>query len=38
MSKEKSQKHMKELLESVIPQLGDMELIDKIKKQIETYI
>jgi hypothetical protein len=38
MSKEKSKKHMKELLESVIPQLGDMELIDKIKKQIETYI
>jgi hypothetical protein len=38
MSKEKSQKNMKELLESIIPQLGDMELIDKIKKQIETYI
>ena len=38
MSKEKSQKHMKELLESVIPQLDDMELINKIKKQIETYI
>ena len=29
---------MKELLESIIPQLGDMELINKIKKQIETYI
>jgi len=38
MSKEKSQKHMKELLESIIPHLGDMELINKIKKQIETYI
>ena len=38
MSKEKSKKHMKELLESIIPQLGDMELINKIKKQIETYI
>ena len=38
ISKEKSQKNMKDLLESIIPQLGDMELIDKIKKQIETYI
>lgn len=38
VSKEKSQKHMKDLLESIIPQLGDMELINKIKKQIETYI
>ena len=38
MSKEKSKKHMKELLESVIPHLGDVELINKIKKQIETYI
>ena len=38
MSKEKSQKHMKELLETGIPHLGDMELINKIKKQIETYI
>lgn len=37
MSKEKSQKHMKELLESVIPQLGDMELIQKIKNQISKY-
>jgi len=38
VSKEKSQKHMKDLLESIIPQLGDVELINKIKKQIETYI
>lgn len=37
ISKEKSQKHMKELLESVIPQLGDMELIQKIKNQISKY-
>lgn len=37
MSKEKSQKYIKELLESVIPQLGDTELIQKIKNQISKY-
>ena len=38
ISKQKSQKNMKDLLEAIIPQLGDMELINKIKKQIETYV
>jgi hypothetical protein len=37
ISKQKSQKSIKELLESVIPQLGDMELINKIKNQISKY-
>lgn len=37
ISKEKSQKNMKELLESIIPQLGDIELINKIKNQISKY-
>ena len=37
ISKEKSQKNMKDLLESIIPQLGDMELINKIKNQISKY-
>ena len=37
ISKEKSKKIMKELLEEIIPQLGDMELIHKIKTQISKY-
>ena len=37
ISKEKSKKFMKELLEEIIPQLGDMELIHKIKKQLSKY-
>ena len=36
-SKRKSKQHMKSLLEEIIPQLGDMELIHKIKTQIEKY-
>ena len=36
-SKRKSKEHMKSLLEEIIPQLGDMELIHKIKTQIEKY-
>jgi hypothetical protein len=37
ISKQKSQNNIKELLESIIPQLGDMELINKIKNQISKY-
>lgn len=37
MSKNKSKKFMKELLEEIIPQLGDMELIHKLKQQILKY-
>ena len=37
ISKEKSKKFMKELLEEIIPQLGDMELIHKIKTQLSKY-
>jgi hypothetical protein len=37
MSKQKSKKHIQELLKEIIPQLGDMELIQKIKLQLETY-
>ena len=37
ISKEKSKRIMKELLEEIIPQLGDMELINKIKNQISKY-
>ena len=37
VSKEKSKKIMKELLEEIIPQLGDMELIHKIKTQLSKY-
>ena len=37
VSKEKSKKIMKELLEEILPQLGDMELIHKIKTQISKY-
>jgi ribonuclease HIII len=37
ISKQKSQNNIKGLLESVIPQLGDMELINKIKNQISKY-
>ena len=37
ISKQKSQNNIKWLLESVIPQLGDMELINKIKNQISKY-
>lgn len=37
ISKEKSKKFMKELLEEIIPQLGDVELIHKIKTQISKY-
>jgi hypothetical protein len=37
MSKQKSKKFMKELLEEIIPQLGDMELIQKLKEQILKY-
>ena len=37
VSKEKSKKFMKELLEEIIPQLGDVELIHKIKTQISKY-
>jgi hypothetical protein len=36
-SKRKSKQHMKSLLEEIIAQLGDMELIHKIKTQIEKY-
>jgi len=36
-SKRKSKQHMKSLLEEIIPQLGDMELINKIKTQIGKY-
>ena len=38
ISKQKSKKHIQELLEEIIPQLGDMELIHKIKKQLESYV
>jgi len=37
VSKDKSKKYMKELLESIIPQLGDVELLNKIKNQISKY-
>lgn len=37
ISKEKSKKFMKELLEEIIPQLGDVELIHKIKTQLSKY-
>lgn len=37
VSKEKSKKIMKELLEEIIPQLGDVELIHKIKTQLSKY-
>ena len=37
ISKQKSQNNIKELLESIIPQLGDAELINKIKNQISKY-
>ena len=37
ISKQKSKKHIQELLEEIIPQLGDMELIHKIKLQLEKY-
>ena len=38
ISKQKSKKHIQELLQEIIPQLGDMELIHKIKKQLESYV
>ena len=37
ISKEKSKKHIQELLREIIPQLGDVELIHKIKLQLEKY-
>ena len=37
-SKGKSKKHIQQLLEDVIPHLQDMELINKIKNQLETYV
>ena len=37
VSKEKSKKHMKALLEEIIPELGNVELIHKIKQQREKY-
>jgi hypothetical protein len=37
ISKQKSQNNIKELLESIIPQLGDTDLIHKIKNQISKY-
>lgn len=37
ISKDKSKRLIKELLEEIIPQLGDMELIHKIKNQISKY-
>ncbi len=37
ISKEKSKKFMKDLLEDIIPQLGDAELIQKIKLQLDKY-
>lgn len=37
ISKEKSKKHIQELLREIIPQLGDAELIHKIKLQLEKY-
>ena len=38
MSKEKSQKHMSLKMKMRTSGISDMELINKIKKQIETYI
>jgi len=37
ISKEKSKKFMKDLLEDIIPQLGDTDLIQKIKLQLDKY-
>ena len=37
ISKQKSKKHIQELLREIIPQLGDVELIQKIKLQLEKY-
>lgn len=37
ISKEKSKKVIKELLEDLIPHLTDNELIQKVKKQISKY-
>jgi len=37
ISKEKSKKIMKELLQDLIPHLTDNELIQKVKKQISKY-
>lgn len=37
ISKEKSKKFMKELLEEIVPHLNNQELVDKIKVQISKY-
>ena len=37
ISKEKSKKFMKELLEEIVPHLDNQELVDKIKVQISKY-
>jgi hypothetical protein len=37
ISKDKSKKFMKELLEEIVPHLNNQELVDKIKVQISKY-
>lgn len=37
ISKKKSKKFMKELLEEIVPHLNNQELVDKIKVQISKY-